>query len=81
MLILGASMSQMEWAMWTAFVYKFRNFAKPKNEQYCYPIFQMVEQNHDKQLKNDWFQPLFTRLTFDEQWKELEKLFGGNKLK
>jgi hypothetical protein len=31
------------------------------------------------ECKNDaqhqWFEPLFTGMTFDEQWKELEKLF------
>jgi hypothetical protein len=31
------------------------------------------------ECKNDaqhqWFEPLFKGMTFDEQWKELEKLF------
>jgi hypothetical protein len=32
-----------------------------------------------KDSRHEWFQPLFTGLTFDEQWKELEKLFGNIK--
>jgi hypothetical protein len=72
-LILGASMSQMEWAMWTAFVYKYRNYARSKREGF-YPIFQMMEIKHGDQLINDWFQPLFTDISYDKQWAELENL-------
>jgi hypothetical protein len=72
-LIIGASMSHMEWAMWTAFVYKYRNYARSKREGF-YPIFQMMEIKHGDQLKNDWIQPLFTDISYDKQWAELENL-------
>lgn len=70
-LILGASMSQMEWAMWTAVVYKFRNYAKSTTKHNFYPIFQMMEVKQDDQLKNDWIKPLFTDMSYDKQWEEL----------
>jgi hypothetical protein len=74
-LILGASMSQMEWAMWTAVVYKFRNYARSKREGF-FPIFQMMEIKHGDQLKNDWIQPLFTDMSYDKQWEQLKKIFA-----
>jgi hypothetical protein len=75
-LILGASMSEMEWAMWTAFVYRKRNFVKSDNIKYEMPIFHMMcPEDSIDDSKHKWFQPLFKGLTFDEQWKELQKLF------
>jgi hypothetical protein len=73
-LILGASMSDFEWAMWSAIVYKYRNFAKPTNKQYFYPIFQMMEVKSENQTKNTWIQPLFTDMSYDKQWEQLERL-------
>ena len=75
-IILGASISEMEWAMWTAFVHRKRNIAKQENNHHEKPIFQMMspEDSIDK-TKHQWFEPLFTGMTFDEQWKELERLF------
>ncbi len=81
-LILGASMSEMEWAMWTAFVHKNRNFAKPKNKEFSSSIFHMMspEDSKDK-AKQKWFQPLFFNMEFENQWKELEyKHFKKNGL-
>lgn len=75
-LILGASMSEMEWAMWTAFVYRKRNFVKSVKNKYEMPIFHMMSaEDSNEKSKHEWFQPLFTGLTFDKQWKELQKLF------
>lgn len=73
-LILGASMSDFEWSIWSAIVYKYRNLAKAKNGQYFYPIFQMMEVKHDDQLKNNWIKPLFTDMSYDQQWNQLMKL-------
>jgi len=73
-LILGSSMSNFEWAMWSAIVYKYRNFAKPTTKHNFYPIFQMMEIKHGDQLKNDWIQPLFTDMSYEKQWAELENL-------
>lgn len=78
-LILGAHMSKDEWDIWFALVNRARNFAKSDNQQYKYPIFQMreCECNHDH--RHEWFEPLFTGISFKEQWKELEKLFNNIK--
>jgi hypothetical protein len=78
-LILGASMSEMEWAMWTAFVHKNRNFAKPNKREFSSPIFQMMnrEDSMDKS-KQKWFQPLFFDMEYDAQWKELETTLKNN---
>lgn len=73
-LVLGASMSDFEWAMWSAFVHKYRNFAKPTYKQYFYPIFQMIEVKSENQEKNPWIQPLFTDMSYEKQWAELENL-------
>lgn len=74
-LILGASMSQMEWAMWTAIVQRGRNFAKAENKKYEHGIFQMQQDVHVKGKQNHWFEPLFYNMSFKEQWASLEKLF------
>ena len=74
-LILGASMSQMEWAMWTAIVHRCRNFAKSENKEYEYGIFQMQQDVDIKGKHNDWFEPLFYNMSFKEQWEKLETIF------
>lgn len=72
-LVLGAGLSSNEWDMWFALTSRNRaNKISP-------PIFQMRECECQKDTRHEWFQPLFTGLTFDEQWKELEKLFGNIK--
>lgn len=38
-------------------------------------IFQMRECEYKKDAQHEWFQPLFTGLSFDQQWKQLEELF------
>ncbi len=78
-LILGASMSHTEWAMWSAFVYKYRNFAKP-NKVGLYPIFQMMEVKHNDQFKKDWIKPLFTDMDYKNQWAELTKQLTKNEV-
>jgi hypothetical protein len=72
-------MSKDEWDIWFALVNRARNFAKSDNQQYKYPIFQMreCECNHD--YRHEWFEPLFTGMDFNQQWKELEKLFNNIK--
>ena len=74
-LILGAEMSKDEWDLWFALVNRERNFAKKENQQYNYPIFQMRECECKNDSQHQWFEPLFTGMKFDEQWKKLEKLF------
>jgi hypothetical protein len=68
-------MSHMEWAMWTAFVYKYRNYSRSNKEGFN-PIFQIMEIKHGDQLKNDWIQPLFTDMSFEKQWEALKMELG-----
>lgn len=68
-LILGASMSPTEWDMW--FALTSRNRANGDKQ----PIFQMRECECKKDAQHEWFQPLFTGMDFNEQWKKLEELF------
>lgn len=72
-LVLGAGLSSNEWDMWFALTSRNRaNKISP-------PIFQMRECECQKDTRHEWLQPLFTGLTFDEQWKELEKLMNESK--
>jgi hypothetical protein len=67
-IILGAGMSPTEWDMWFALTSRERaNGEKPQ-------IFQMRECECKKDVQHEWFQPLFTGMSFKEQWKELEEL-------
>jgi hypothetical protein len=68
-LILGAGLSPTEWDIWYALV--SRNRANDKK----HPIFQMRECECKNDAQHQWFEPLFTGIKFDEQWKKLEKLF------
>lgn len=68
-IILGAGMSPTEWDIWFALTSK--NRANGTKTQ----IFQMRECECQRDHRHEWFQPLFTGMKFDEQWKELEELF------
>jgi hypothetical protein len=74
-LILGADMSKDEWDIWFVLVNRERNFAKNENQQYKHPIFQMRECECKNDAQHQWFEPLFTGITFDQQWEKLEELF------
>ncbi|MEY4605030.1 MAG: hypothetical protein RIT43_2322 [Bacteroidota bacterium] len=68
-LILGAAMSPTEWDMWFALTSRERANGEKQH------IFQMRECECKKDVHHEWFQPLFTGMSFKEQWQELEKLF------
>jgi hypothetical protein len=68
-IILGAAMSSTEWDMW--FALTSRNRANGDKQ----PIFQMRECECKTDAQHEWFEPLFTGMDFNQQWKELEKLF------
>ena len=68
-LILGAGMSPTEWDMWFALTSRERANRKTQ------PIFQMRECECKQNAQHEWFQPLFTGMDFNEQWKKLEELF------
>jgi hypothetical protein len=71
-IILGASMSPTEWDMW--FALTSRNRANGDK----LPVFQMRECECKNDAQYEWFEPLFTGISFKEQWEELEKLFKNN---
>jgi hypothetical protein len=79
-LILGASISDTEWDLWSVFVNRERNFSKKKNMKYRKPVFQMRNLNNDSNNNNSksnelWFDPLFDESTpFDTQWDKLSNL-------
>jgi hypothetical protein len=67
-LVLGAGLSSNEWDMWFALT------SRNRANKIAPPIFQMKEIKHGDQLKNDWIQPLFTDMSYEKQWAELENL-------
>jgi len=69
-IMLGAGMSPSEWDLWFALTSRNRTNGDK------YPIFQMRECECKNDAQHQWFEPLFTGMNFDEQWKELEKLFN-----
>jgi hypothetical protein len=73
-LVLGAELSKDEWDIWFALVNRERNFAKNKNQPFKYPIFQKRECECKKDAQHEWFEPLFTGMSFVQQWKKLEEL-------
>jgi len=70
-LILGASLSYEEIDLWSLIITRERNFSKNKNKVYRNPIYQMTI----NEIKNVWINKLFeNNLSYDEQWKKLNKL-------
>ena len=77
-LILGAEISPSEWDIWFALVNRERNFAKGSNLDFKYPLFQMRDCECKNDVQHQWFKPLFTGISFDQQWSKLEKVFNKN---
>lgn len=74
-IFLGASVSEAEWALWTAMVYKKRNYSKSSNSRFEYKSFQMMDIKEN--YSNDfWNEPLFYNIDFKSQWEKLEELFN-----
>jgi len=78
-LILGASISDSEWDLWSAFVNRARNFYKGENQKNRQPIYQM-RSNEDKKCiingtNQQWFQELYSEKTsYNDQWAKLKNL-------
>jgi hypothetical protein len=70
--ILGASVSEAEWGLLSAIVYKTRNFAKPENKDHENEIYKMFSPEEAKE-HNFWYKPLFKDKNFAEQWGLLEQ--------
>lgn len=82
-LILGASISNSEWDLWSAFVNRERNFSKTDYKKFRKPIYQMrsfenliINENGNK-TNEQWFEPLFDeKYCFNEQWSILSKIIS-----
>lgn len=75
-IVVGASLSETEWDLWSALINRERNFAKGKNIQFKNLMFQMRSKEVGNTV-NSFFHPLFpTEIPFAEQWKMLRKIFG-----
>jgi hypothetical protein len=72
-LILCAGLSSTEWDIWFALT------SRNRANGYKLPIFQMRECECKHDAQHEWFKPLFTGMSFKEQWEELEKLFNNIK--
>jgi hypothetical protein len=72
-IILGAELSSTEWDLWYALT--ARNRANGESQA----IFQMRECECIDKHQHAWFQPLFTGMKFDAQWKELEEMLHHKK--
>jgi hypothetical protein len=82
-LILGASISNSEWDLWSAFVNRERNFSKKENKKFRKPIYQMrssenlISNENGKKTNQQWFEPLFDeKYCFNEQWSMLSKIIS-----
>jgi hypothetical protein len=72
-LILGASLSDAEWGLWSALVYKKRNYAKDTIGSYENDIYKMVDEKAQDKNLGYWYEPLFKDMNFNEQWKMIEE--------
>lgn len=72
-LILGASFSEAEWGLWSAIVFKKRNYAKSTNSFYENDIYKMVDNKTEDKNLGYWYHALYEGKDFDEQWKTIEK--------
>lgn len=82
-LILGASISNSEWDLWSAFVNRERNFSKKDNKKFRKPIYQMrssenlISIENDKKINEQWFEKLFEeKYCFNEQWTMLSEIIS-----
>lgn len=73
-LILGASFSEAEWGLWSAIVFKKRNYAKSTNSFYENNIYKMVDSKTEDKNLGYWYNPLFESKDFNEQWKLIENV-------
>lgn len=71
-LILGASFSEAEWGLWSAIVFKKRNYAKSTNSFYENDIYKMLDSKTEDKNLGYWYEPLFESKDFNEQWKLIE---------
>jgi hypothetical protein len=75
-LILGASFSEAEWGLWSAIVFKKRNYAKSSKRFYENDIYKMVDNTTEDKNLRYWYHPLYESKDFQEQWELIEKVLN-----
>ena len=75
-IFLGASLSDVEWDLWTAITHAQRNFAKEKNKNYKHNMYIMVDKDQKCHPNSTWLKPLFAGMTYEEQWEKLSLYFN-----
>lgn len=75
-LILGASFSEAEWGLWSAIVFKKRNYAKSSKRFYENAIYKMVDNTTEDKNLGYWYHPLYESKDFQEQWELIEKVLN-----
>jgi hypothetical protein len=47
-------------------------------KRYETPVFMMLDKNQQlTSPQNEWFQPLFENMDFNEQWRKLEEIINS----
>ena len=77
-LILGASLSEAEWGLWSSIVFKKRNYAKSTSAFYENDIYKMIDINTEDKNLGYWYEPLFEGKDFNEQWMLIENLLSDS---
>lgn len=77
-IFLGASLSDVEWDLWTAITHAHRNFAKGKNKNHKHNVYIMLDKDQKCLSNSTWLKPLFAGMSYEEQWEKLSKYFKSN---
>lgn len=76
-LVLGASLSEVEWDIWFALVNRKRNFEKESNKEFETPVFLMRGDEGLSESKKTLFEDIIPHPSFKEQWDAITKLFSS----
>ena len=78
-MIVGASLSEFEWDIWTALVNRERNFARKKKSKINYHGTYMMNHNCNNN-KHFWIDSIFdTKYCYEKQWEMLEQMYLDDK--
>jgi hypothetical protein len=71
-IFIGASLSDVEWDIWTAIAHANRNFAKSANKIHKHNMYIMLDKEQKCHPNSTWLKPLFAGMTYEEQWEKLK---------
>jgi hypothetical protein len=75
-IFLGASLSDVEWDLWTAITHANRNFAKSENKKHKNNMYVMLDKDQKYHPNTTWLKPLFAGMSYSEQWGKLSEYFN-----